>query len=338
MEEFPVSAAQSALEWIDAGKQVSIATVTRTWGSAPRPAGSQMVVRDDGAFTGSVSGGCVENAVIEEALNAIADGKIRNQEFGVSNEQAWSVGLACGGTIHVHVAPITTDEKKTMLRSIEQAAEESRSVVLASDLESGVWRLIYPDTEEDEQFAFAARDAARRDQSGMAEISGRSWFLTVFNPALELAIVGAVHIAQPLAQMAKRAGYVVRVIDPRTHFASADRFPGIALVHDWPDEALTAQPLGQRSAVVALTHDPKLDDPALSAALRSSAFYIGALGSKKSHAQRVERLKDTGFTDEDITRIHGPVGLSIGARSPAEIAISIMAEITAELRSDPQKK
>lgn len=296
-----------------------------------------MAVRDDGAFAGSVSGGCVENAVIEEALSAIADGKIRNLEFGVSNEQAWSVGLACGGAIHVHVAPVATDEQRNILHSFEQAEEKSRSVVLASDLESGAWRLIYPDTETDEQFGAAAREAARRDQSGTAEINKQNWFLTVSNPPLDLAIVGAVHIAQPLAEMAKRAGYTVRVIDPRTHFASAERFPGIALVHDWPDDALTAQPLGQRSAVVALTHDPKLDDPALSSALNSPAFYIGALGSKKSHAQRIVRLKDAGFSDEVLKRIHGPVGLAIGARSPAEIAISIMAQITAELRSGQKK-
>jgi len=337
MPDFPASPYRSALEWIEEGQKIALATVTRTWGSAPRPAGSQMVVRDDGAFAGSVSGGCVENAVIEEALSAIADGKIRNLEFGVSNEQAWTVGLACGGTIHIHVAPIATDEQKNILQSLERAAEESQSVVLASDLDTGAWRLIYPDSELDEPFAAAAQHAARHDQSGMAEINKKNWFLTVSNPPLDMAIVGAVHIAQPLADMAKRAGYTVRVIDPRTHFASAERFPGIALVHDWPDDALASEPLGQRSAIVTLTHDPKLDDPALSTALRSPAFYIGALGSKKSHAQRIERLKEAGFADEVLKRIHGPVGLAIGARSPAEIAISIMAEITAELRSGQKK-
>lgn len=296
-----------------------------------------MVVRDDGAFVGSVSGGCVENAVIEEALNAIADGEIRNLEFGVTNEQAWSVGLACGGTIHVHVAPLATDEQKDILERIEHAVEDSRAVVLASDLDSGAWRLIHPDTEKDELFGAAAREAARRDQSSMMDIGGKNWFLTVSNPALDLAIVGAVHITQALSEMAKRAGYSVRVIDPRTHFASAERFPGITLVNDWPDDALAAQPLGPRSALVALTHDPKLDDPALSTALRSSAFYIGALGSKKSHAQRIERLKEAGFADDILMRIHGPVGLAIGARSPAEIAISIMAEITTELRRGEKK-
>jgi len=324
---------RTALDWIESGQKTALATVTRTWGSAPRPAGSQMVVRADGAFSGSVSGGCVENAVIEAAQSAIEDGDIRNLEFGVSNEDAWTVGLACGGTIKVHVSPISSHEQKNILDGLALAEKEAKATVLASDLESGAWQLIYPDAADDDLFVTAARNAARSDKSGEVEIDGKNWFLTVFNPPLDLAIVGAVHIAQPLSEMAKRAGYDVRVIDPRTHFASAERFPGIALIHDWPDEALSAKPLGPRSAIVALTHDPKFDDPALSAALRSSAFYVGALGSKKSHAKRLERLKDSGFSDEELNRIRGPVGLAIGARSPAEIAISIMAEMTRDLRS-----
>jgi len=324
---------RTALEWIESGQTTALAIVTRTWGSAPRPAGSQMVVRADGAFSGSVSGGCVENAVIEAAQSAIEDGNIRNLAFGVSDEEAWTVGLACGGTIEVHVVPISTDEQQNILDSLARAEKKSKAAVLASDLESTAWQLIYPDEGNDDPFVTAARNAARSDKSGVVEIDGKNWFLTVFNPPLDLAIIGAVHIAQPLSEMAKRAGYDVRVIDPRTHFASTERFPGIALTHDWPDEALNAKPLGPRSAIVALTHDPKFDDPALAAALRSSAFYIGALGSKKSHAKRLERLKDAGFNDEDLNRIRGPVGLAIGARSPAEIAISIMAEITRDLRS-----
>ena len=334
MSNLPSTIYRTALEWIEGGQKIVLATVTRTWGSAPRPAGSQMVVRGDGAFSGSVSGGCVENAVIEAAQSAIEDGHIRNLEFGVSDEEAWAVGLACGGTIEVHIVPVVTEEQKQILGNLELAIKKSRAAVLASDLKSGVWQLIYLDAENAGPFATAARDAARSDKSGVAEIEGKNWFLTVANPPLDLAIIGAVHIAQPLSEMASRAGYDVRVIDPRTHFASAERFPGIALNHNWPDDAFAAKQLGARSAIVALTHDPKFDDPALSAALRSPAFYIGALGSKKSHARRLERLKDAGFTDEDLERIHGPVGLAIGARSPAEIAISILAEITQVLRND----
>jgi xanthine dehydrogenase accessory factor len=154
----------------------------------------------------------------------------------------------------------------------------------------------------------------------------------VFNPPLDLVIVGAVHIAQPLARRASMTGYGVRVIAPRTSFATPERFPDMAISHDWPDEALQKNPLGPRSALVALTHDPKVDDPALTAALRSPCFYIGALGSKKTHAGRLARLKANGFGDDDLKKIHGPIGLSIGARSPAEIAVSIMAEMTQMLR------
>ncbi len=169
--------------------------------------------------------------------------------------------------------------------------------------------------------------------SAPVEIDGRVWFVSVYNPPLDMAIIGAVHIAQPLTRMALLAGYGVRVIDPRTAFATAERFPDLTLSHEWPDEALATAPLGPRSALVALTHDPKLDDPALTAALRSSCFYIGALGSRKTHTARLARMKESGFTGDELARIHGPIGLAIGARAPAEIAISIMAEITQCLRT-----
>ncbi|MEE8440047.1 MAG: XdhC family protein, partial [Micropepsaceae bacterium] len=206
MSELPSNIYRTALGWIEEGQKIALATVTRTWGSAPRPAGSQMVVRGDGAFSGSVSGGCVENAVIEAAQSAIEDGSIRNLEFGVSDEEAWAVGLACGGTIEVHLVPVATQEQKQILDSLELAIKESRAAVLASDLNSGAWHLIYPDAENAGQFAMAAQDAARSDKSGVAEIEGKNWFLTVANPPLDLAIIGAVHIAQPLSDMANRAG------------------------------------------------------------------------------------------------------------------------------------
>ena len=201
----------------------------------------------------------------------------------------------------------------------------------ATNLKSGEDRLIDPVTDTSPLGASAAT-AARADQSGPVEIGGENWFLAVFNPPLDLAIIGAVHVAQPLAAMASLTGFGVRVIDPRTAFATEARFPGIRVSHDWADEAFAKEPLGARSAVVALTHDPKLDDPGLVAAMRSNCFYIGALGSKKTHAGRLARLKAEGFNETDLARIHGPIGLDIGARSPAEIAVSILAEITQTLR------
>jgi len=210
----------------------------------------------------------------------------------------------------------------------ESAAPRIRALDRASREE----RLIDPFSDET-SLGLAARTAARADTSGEIEIDGRTWFLEVHNPPLELVLVGAVHIAQPLAEMARLAGYAVRVIDPRAAFATEARFPGVRLHQGWPDEILAAFPLGSRSALVVLAHDPKIDDLALEAALASPAFYVGALGSKKTHAARLERLSARGFDPAALARIRGPVGLTIGARSPAEIALSILAQMTQTLRT-----
>jgi xanthine dehydrogenase accessory factor len=223
--------------------------------------------------------------------------------------------------------------KRKTLEAINRARRERRAIVRAVDVDTGDERLIEPG-KETSVMGLAATAAARADKSGPVEIDGSNCFLSVHNPPLDMAIVGAVHIAQVLAPMAALADYRVRIIDPRTAFATASRFPGVALSHDWPDEALAKEPLGTRSALIALTHDPKLDDPAITAALNSNCFYIGALGSKKTHASRLQRLKAHGFADDVLARIHGPIGLDIGARSPAEIAISILAEMTLRLRAD----
>jgi len=324
-----IDALDAAVRWIGDGYKVALGTVVKTWGSAPRQAGSQIAVRQDGTFAGSVSSGCVEGAVIEQAQAAIDDGKVRLLEFGISDQQAWSFGLACGGRIEIFVEPIAGAEEE--LIALNKARHDERAVVRAVDLATGESWLLDP-TSDSSSLGLAAADAATADQCNCAEIDGRLWFLTVFNPPLELVIIGAVHIAQALVKMAALVGYRVLVIDPRTSFATTERFPSVGLTHAWPDEALAARPLTCRSALVALSHDPKLDDPALSAALKSPAFYIGALGSKKSHAARLERLKDRGLPDEMLARIHGPVGLAIGAKSPEEIAVSILAHMTERLR------
>lgn len=181
--------------------------------------------------------------------------------------------------------------------------------------------------------ADAAQTALRRDRGGKLEAEGAPWFLQVFNPPLRLIVVGAVHIAQALVPMARITGYDLTVVDPRRAFASDARFPDVALRHDWPDEAMSELAPDRRTAVVTLTHDPKIDDPALEAALASAAFYVAALGSKRTHGARVDRLKERGFTEEQIARIHGPAGLALGAVSPAEIALSVMAEMTQVLRT-----
>ncbi|MGN6514361.1 MAG: XdhC family protein [Rhizomicrobium sp.] len=221
--------------------------------------------------------------------------------------------------------------KRETLAALNDARRNGRAIVRAVDIASGDERLLDPGKDKS-TLGIAAAGAARADTSQSLEIDGRTWFLQVYNPPLDLVVVGAVHIAQPLSRMAALAGYRLRIIDPRTAFATAERFPGISLSHDWADEALSKAPLGPRSAIVLLTHDPKLDDPALVAALKSDCFYIGALGSKKTQAARRARMKAEGFSEEALLRIRGPVGLNIGARSPAEIAVAILAEITQVLR------
>lgn len=222
-----------------------------------------------------------------------------------------------------------------LLKELVRARAEKRAVVLATRLTDGIQKLVYPtDKSEKNWLIDAIHEVLSSDRGAVVEApDGAEWFLNPFNPPLRLILVGAVHIAQPLAQMAALMGYDVTVVDPRASFASPERFPGMKLMTDWPDEAMAALAPDARTAIVTLTHDPKLDDPALQAALRSPAFYVGALGSKKTHAARVARLTEAGFAESDIARIHGPVGLSIGAKSPAEIAISIMAEITETLRT-----
>jgi xanthine dehydrogenase accessory factor len=234
--------------------------------------------------------------------------------------------------------------KRAILDRLVADRAAKRPVVLATDIESGLQSLIYEqdshgDLTLDPEVLTAARRALRDDRSGIIEAGGRRVFLQVHNPPLRLILVGAVHIAQVLAPMAALAGYAVTIVDPRRSFATDARFPDMTLLTDWPDEAMERMELDGRTAVVALTHDPKLDDPALQVALRSPTFYIGALGSRKTHAARLERLRAAGLGEADLARIHGgPVGLPLGGRSPAEIALSILAQITAVLHGAPGPK
>lgn len=224
--------------------------------------------------------------------------------------------------------------KSETLDALLSSIERKQAVVLATDLESGEQRLLRPGDGASEQERETVERALRSDRCDAGEADQTSGvFYQPFNPPLRMVVVGAVHIAQPLSSMAALAGYEVTIVDPRKAFASSDRFPGVALNTAWPDAALLSLALDDRSTVVTLTHDPKLDEPALRVALRSDAFFIGCLGSKKTHAARLRRLQKAGFTQDDLARIHGPVGLPIGSRSPAEIAVSILAQITQTLRS-----
>ncbi|MEO0719613.1 MAG: XdhC family protein [Pseudomonadota bacterium] len=314
------TAPEQALAWARGGTGAALATVVETWGSAPRRAGSQMVVSGAGEMMGSVSGGCVEGAVVVEAMEALEDGAPRLLEYGVSDGDAFAVGLACGGTIRVLVEPVGPAMPTEMLEALVAARAARTPAAYVVDLESWDRRLDHD----------GHADRFARDRTGV-DADGRT-FVAIHNPPLRLAIVGGVHIAQALATMARLSGYDVTLIDPRLAFASEARFPGETLSHQWPDAALEQLGLDPHTAVVCLTHDAKLDDPALIRALRSDAFYVGALGSPRTHAKRVERLKAEGLTDAEIGRLHAPIGLDIGAKSPAEIAVSILAQITERLR------
>lgn len=310
---------QIALNWHREGKGAVLASVVQTWGSAPRRVGAMLAVSGTGDMAGSVSGGCVEGAVVAEALDAISDGAARLLEYGVSDGDAFAVGLACGGTIKVLVQPIGSALPEAVLADLVAARKERRAVALISPQNAAP----YIETS-------GHQERFRMDRSGY-DADGEA-FIAIHNPPLRLIVVGAVHIAQTLVPMARLVGYDPLLIDPREAFGSTARFPGETILDDWPDEAVRALGLDGRTALVLLTHDPKLDDPALIEALRSDVFYIGALGSTRTHARRLERLSEAGFTKAELARIHGPVGLNIGAAGPGEIALSILAEMTRVLR------
>jgi xanthine dehydrogenase accessory factor len=312
-----------ALEWHRTGRKAALATVVETWGSAPRQPGSQLAISGEGQIMGSVSGGCVEGAVVTEALEAMEDGGARLLSFGVSDETAFAVGLACGGTIRVLVEPVGKALPEDMLADLVAARAAHHPVAYAVHPETGARALYRPGQDG------SADLRLRSDKAGFEE-DGR--FIAPHNPPLRLIVVGAVHIAQPLVTMARACGYAPTLIDPRDTFAAADRFPGETVLDDWPDAALAALAPDARTAIVTLTHDPKLDDPAIRYALRSPVFYLGCLGSKKTHASRLARLREAGFSEAEIARIHAPVGLDIGAKTPAEIALSVLAQITQVLR------
>ena len=318
---------EAALAWAQAGGRAALATVIETWGSAPRPVGAQLAISGEAEITGSVSGGCVEGAVVAEALETLDDGAPRILEYGVSDAEAFAVGLACGGRIRVLVEPVGVGRGIPLdLLAALVAARAARAPVVLAVL-PGAWERRLVAGPGDALWPEAAA-ALTADRAGFAG----AWFLGIHNPPLRMAVVGAVHIAQALVPMAALAGYDVLVVDPREAFATPERFPGVALAHDWPDAGLEAFGLDTRTAVVTLTHDPKLDDPAIRAALRSPVFYLGCLGSARTHARRVARLTEAGFDAAAIARIHAPVGADIGARAPAEIAVAILAQVTERLR------
>jgi xanthine dehydrogenase accessory factor len=312
-----------ARRWLDEHGAVAVATVVKTAGSFPVPLGGQLVIGPEQRFEGSVSGGCVEAAVIAEAENVLASGVPKRLPYGVSDETAWGVGLPCGGNIEIFLERLSGDEDKAYLDALTAARAERSLLVVETDLATGA-RTVHPKLD-----AFSGDLAAKlaAGASFVEENEDGARFLHALAPTAHLVLIGAVHIAQVLADLARRVGFAVTVVDPRTGFASPLRFAGVTLNTDWPADALAEIKLDAHTALVTLTHEARLDDEALAVALRSPAFYVGALGSRRTQAKRVERLKAAGFTDAELARLDAPVGVAIGAQGPAEIAVSILAGV-----------
>ena len=295
-------------EWTHAGEEVALATVVETWGSSPRPLGSKMIVTRSGKMAGSVSNGCIEGAVFDEAQKVLKSGRPTVAAFGVADDVAFDVGLACGGHIEVFIQPLAPVHRQLMAM-----LHRNEAATLSTSLVTGSGELV--------QGAGSGSELAHRDGD---------LFVEPFRRPAHLVIIGAIHIAIPLHRLARLMGYRVTVIDARAKFASRERFPEAdELIVAWPDEAMSRITIDRSTYVVILTHDPKFDLPALRSVLGKDAAYIGAIGSRKTNQNRFDALRREGFTEAELARVHGPIGLDLGSRGAEETALGIMAEVTA---------
>ena len=311
MDSVDLEVIKAAVNWTEAGHGATIGTVTRTWGSAPRPVGAMLVIRDDGHVMGSVSGGCVEDDLIDKVKrHQLAAGKPEVTTYGVSDEEAKRWGLPCGGTLQLVLEPVGAGAK---LRELLEIIERHELVARSVDMETGAVRL----------------DPGK--WSDTLEFDGKV-LKTVHGPRWRLLIIGAGQTSRYLAQMAMALDYHVTVCDPRDEYAEEWDVPGATLLRGYPDDTVLALNPDPHLAVVAVTHDPKLDDAALLEALKAPCFYVGALGSKKNNDGRRKRLAGFDLAEAEIAKLHGPVGLRIGAKTPPEIAVAILAEMTAVRR------
>ena len=304
--------------WLKEKRRIALATVISTWGSSPRPVGGQMAIDENGEIIGSVSGGCIEGAVISEGIDSIKDGKSRIKDYGISNDMAWEVGLACGGELKVLIQPLNLEDE--IVYSIVDSIKKRKTVKLKIDCSNGD-RII--------------DNTISNQISHFDKLNNE--FIHIIDPKPRLFIVGAVHIAQALVSLANVADYEIILIDPRDHFATKNRFPNCKIINEWPDEALSKFHLDSSSHLVTLTHDPKIDDLALIFCMKKNFGYIGSLGSNKTHNKRCERLIEKGFDEIELSKIHAPIGLDIKAKTPAEIATSILAEIINYRRNNHEK-
>jgi xanthine dehydrogenase accessory factor len=326
--------------WLAAKRPAALATVVETWGSAPRGTGAKMAITSDMAMVGSVSGGCVEGAVIEEAIERIADGGTRLLHFGVADDTAWEVGLTCGGSISVFVEPLDAVWWSQASQFAREQKASATVTVLDGDLAGekllvdAAGNVVYATaglySERQALLLDAAAKAIKVGKSSRQQIEGLDVMVDVYRPQPRLILIGAVHVAIALHNFAQQLGFRVILIDPRTAFSTPERFPNVELMlHSYPDKALPQVGIDADTYIAVLTHDPKIDDPALRIALSSPAPYIGVLSSRKTHEQRVKRLLEQGVDPAQLERLRTPIGLNIDGGTPEEIALSIMAEIVA---------
>jgi len=310
--------------WLKDKKQFASATVISTWGSAPREIGAFMLINAEGQFFGSVSGGCVENAVVETALVSMNSNKACVVEFGVSDDDVLSIGLACGGQIQILIEPSNGLEEHWVGNAYQAIYHRQVSTLLrqldVSNFDHPIVRTEWLSPDDPEYGIKTEFDV------------DRSFFLQTFRPARRAIIIGGVHIAQALVAGLQSLEFEVLIVDPREIWANKQRFPNCEIFNHWPDDALMDIGIDSETAIIALTHDPKFDDPALEIALKSSAFYIGALGGSKSAKLRRRRLLNNGLTDSQINRLQSPIGLALGAKGPSEITVSILAELISTYR------
>jgi len=308
MDSIDLEVLKTVSAWLREGRRCELVTVVKTWGSSPRPIGATLALCEDGRVVGSVSGGCIEDDLIDrvrrEGITRTAPELVT---YGITADEAHRFGLPCGGTLQLAIEPLGTD---SAIEQLLELLEQHQLVARRVDLATGQATLC-------------------RAEPGMGLQLDGGALTTVHGPRWRLLIIGAGQLSRILAQMALAMDYHVTVCDPREEYRAAWNLPGIDPVHAMPDDLVLEMRLDARSAVVALTHDPKLDDLALMEALKSDAFYVGAIGSRANNAKRRERLKEFDLTDQHIARLHGPIGLYIGSKTPAEIAVSIMAEMTA---------
>lgn len=308
MDSVDLDVLRKSAEWVDEGRRVLLVTVTKTWGSSPRPEGAMLAVRDDGLVAGSVSGGCIEDDIVERTRReGVRATKCEVVTYGITADEAHRFGLPCGGTIQLVLEPLS---RESGIRALLREVETGHLVARKLDLASG-FATLHP-AQASEGLAFDGKVLR-----------------TIHGPRYRMLVIGASHLSRYLAEMAVGLGYDVTICDPREEYTESWDLPGVRLVRTMPDDTVQAMRLDERSAVVALTHDPKLDDLALMEALKSRAFYVGAIGSRANNEKRRERLREFDLSDAEIARLHGPIGLYIGSRTPPEIAISILAEITA---------